>query len=153
MSYKFDILILFTFNVNKNSLIYFRDRLTVKYFNFFTPTYLQMEVVVTPDVLDSTSVPASPTVAASPTVLASLAVVASPAVPAASALPVMTAVPVSTAAPASATAAARAQCAVCRRNDTPLYPLELAPLTGGFKKRIFGAKITCDEPIGEYHIL
>ena len=98
------------------------------------------------------AVPPSPSVPAPPAVVASPAVPAPPAVPASPAVPVMAAVPVSTAAPASATAAARAQCAVCRRNDTPLYPLELAPLSGGFKRRIFGAKISCDEPIGEYHI-
>ena len=42
------------------------------------------------------------------------------------------------------------QCALCRRNDTSLYPLDLAPVRGGIKSRIFGAKLLTTTPIGEY---
>ena len=40
------------------------------------------------------------------------------------------------------------QCAVCRRNDTPGYPLRLAPMRGDFKERKFGARNLAALPIG-----
>ena len=44
------------------------------------------------------------------------------------------------------------QCAVCRRNDTPDYPLRLAPMRGDFKERKFGAKNLAALPIGKFYI-
>ena len=51
-----------------------------------------------------------------------------------------------------AASSAALQCAVCRRNDTPGYPLRLAPMRGDFKERKFGAKNLAALPIGKFHL-